>query len=383
MVSALQSFTSSTIASTINYARRAMDGKLAKDDRKASASALANMVITQTALAGVMGLPGVGVALWLAEKTLGYDLQAELSELAAKADDPETAAQYNQIAMRGLSRAIQGPDLGARYGLGNVMGLNENDGFAFENMFGPVGSFLGRSVVGLGKLAKGDVLGATAEVAPVAVRKPLKLWSDEWQFRSKDGNLLLENTTATERAMYALGMQPHRLSAARESYNMIKRAREREHQDEIKWSRDIADSVQAGDTESAKQLIATKAQEDGTSYQDLVERVAKALEVREFRAQPTQGGTKSTADLDAALAVGYGQGAPVDELKREEFKAEITQLLGVAPNAKRLREAAVIDEMRRKNPFLTVRQAKILLENQRRKSSSQQAGLSLLMGQGL
>ncbi len=381
-ISSLQSFTTSTIASTINYARRAMDGKLAKDDRKAAASALANQLLVQTAIAGVMGLPLVGPMMAIAEKALGFDLQAEMAQMAAQSEDPEKAALWNEIALRGLSRGIGFVDIGARYGLGNVMGLNENDGFAFENMFGPVGSAIGRSVTGLGMLMKGDVLDAAAEIAPAALRKPLKLWSDDWQFRSKDGNLLLDDATPMEKAMYSLGLQPNRLNQARESYNMIKRAREREHQNEIKFSRQVADQIEEGDVMGARETLATKAEEDSMDYKDMVERVVNALETRAFQARPSRDGSRQTAELDAAITAGYRQNAPADELERERYKADLALLLGVQPNEKRLREAAVIDEMRRANPFLTVRQAKILLEKQKKNALMQQAGLSAVMTSG-
>jgi hypothetical protein len=378
MISALQSFTSNTIASTINYARRAADGRLPKGERLASASALANQLLVQTAIAGLMGLPLVGPMMAVAEKSIGFDLQAELTKLAANMENPLLSGAANQIALRGLFRGFGGPDVGARYGLGNVMGLNENDGFSFENFFGPVGSALGRSVTGLGYLAKGDILSASAEVMPVALRKPLKLWSDDWQFRSKDGNLLLEDATAGEKIMYSLGLQPQRLSQARESYNMIKRAREREHKQEVEFSRDVADMLQKGDAQGAQQVLAQRADESDMDYEDLVERVVNAIETRTFQAQPTRGGTKQTAELDAALARGYGQNSPIDEVMREQFKAELAVLLGIEPNEKRLHEAAVIDEMRKSNPFLTVRQARILLDKQRRRSGATDQGLAML-----
>jgi hypothetical protein len=378
MISALQSFTSNTIASTINYARRAADGKLPKGERQASAKALANQVLVQTALAGVMGLPLVGPLMALAEKEVGFDLQAELAKLAANMDDPVLGATVSNIALRGLFRGFGGPDIGARYGLGNVMGLNENDGFSFENFFGPVGSAAGRAVSGLGMLMKGEPLNAAAEMAPVALRKPLKLWSDDWQFRSKDGNLLLEDATATEKAMYMLGLQPQRLNQAREAFNMTKRAREREHQQELDFSREVADTLQGGDTREAQDMLRTKAEEDGMDYQDLVERVVNAIETRTFQSRPTREGTRQTAEVDAAIARGYGQMAPIDEGEREQFKAELAVLLGGEPNEKRLREAAVIDEMRRANPFLTVRQARILLEKQKRQALASSAGLQAL-----
>lgn len=381
MISSLQSFTSNMIASTVNYARRAMDGRLPAGERKASAMAFANQMLVQMALAGVMGLPLVGPLLAVAEKSIGFDLQKEMTEMAANMEDPVLGALANQVALRGLFRAFGGPDVGARYGLGNVMGLNENDGFAFENLFGPVGSALGRSVTALGELAKGDPLNAAAEIAPVALRKPLKLWSDGWQFRSKEGNLLLENPTSTERALYALGLQPSRLSKAREAYNMTKRAREREHQSEIDFSKEVADTLQSGDVQGAQELLQTKAVEDEMDYGDLVERVVNALEMREFQTRPTREGTRQTSEVDAAIARGYGTQAPVDELARAQFKNELTVLLGGETNEKRLREAAVIDEMRKRNPFLTVRQAKILLDQQKQRSLQSSAGLRVLLGQ--
>jgi hypothetical protein len=160
---------------------------------------------------------------------------------------------------------------------------------------------------------------------------------------------------------------------------MIQRAREREHQQEVEFTRQVADVLKDDPTE-AQRLVAERSNETEVPYEDLVDRVVNMMEARQFEAQPTREGTKRTAELDAAIAQGYVRPAPVDETQRAEYKALVSLMLGVNPDEKSQREAAIIDEMRRKNPFLTVRQARILLEKAARRRAGTTAGLNVLLG---
>lgn len=359
MMMSLQSFTLNSIFTLGNYYKRATDGSLPNAERAAAAKALAGSSLAQIALAGVIGLPFVGPAMRMVEKMTGWDMEEELVKLGQDADDPEAGSILKQMLLRGVSHGIGGPDLGSRYTLGNVLGLNEQSGFTFDNLFGPVGSFGINSIGALQELGKGDFGRALEGVAPVAIKKALRMWNDDGEFRSRDGDLLLADPTDAERAMYVVGFQPTRLAKSRIAYNITKRAREGEEQKLSGWARDIADLVTQGGVDEARMALLEKAEEEGIEdINGLVTRVANAAERKMFPSRPEGTGSARSSVGDTQVVSGLGVESPMDEVARVEMRNEIARVLGGRPvGEKRYDLAKEIDALRKQNPFLTVSRA--------------------------
>jgi hypothetical protein len=361
MIMSLQGYSVGTLSQMATYLKKGISG--APGERTNAWKAAAGMITTQVALAGVMGLPGVGAALRILQKSTGFDAEEWLEKLSAMGDDPGTEAMMKTMAMRGFSHALGGPDVSQRFGVSSILGFNEFDGFNLANLFGPVGSYAKRGAGAIGDLARGELGSAAEAVSPVALKKTLQLWNQDWEFRSPENDeLLIQNPTLGEKVSYALGWQPVKLNRARQVWAMQRRAKEAQSAEDTRTFDEIADDLVKGDAAPALAELRKRQQERGPSYnpRNDATKLADRVEKRAFQRDPGRGPDQ----VDENLLRAMGVFTPTKEVARAQLRDRVYRDLGLhGYDQTDFEKYRQVDVLRQRNPFLTTRQAHALMKN--------------------
>jgi len=369
MMMSLTGYSLGTLTQMITYLKKGVAGQ--KGEKANALRAAASMITTQVLLAGVMGLPGVGAAFRILQKATGFDAEEWLEKLSDAGANPETAALVKTLSMRGISHVMGGPDISQRFGVTGLLGFNEYDGFNLANLFGPVGSYAKKGVEAVGSLGRGEVGSALEAVAPVPLRKTLQLWNDDWQFQAPNNDeLLVKDPSLGEKVSFALGWQPVKLNRARQAWAMSKRAREAQVAKDARVMGELADEiVDEKDVGEALKFLDARELERGPDFDRRAEamKIAERVEKRVFVRDPGKEGTRVTGAADEAILRAMGVSAPTEEAARAQLRDNVLGALGAQGYGhKALESYRQIDELRRRNPFLTVAQARAQLQGPRR-----------------
>ena len=369
MMMSLTGYSLNTLTQMATYIARSTRKGIPRAERMSSMKAAAGMIATQVLFAGMMGLPGVGAAVRIFEKATGFDLEKWLEQLSDAGEDPGTSAMVKTLSMRGISHVLGGPDVSQRMGVTSILGFNEFSGFDLEALFGPVGSYAKRGAQAVGDVARGDLAAAAENLAPVPLRKTLQLWSDDWTFRdSRDNQLLIKEPSMGDKLSFALGWQPVKLNRARQAWAMGKRAREAQQAKDDRVLGELADDiVSEDDVTKAREYLETLELAEGPDFDRKKEaqKIAERVEKRAFAQDPGHGRDAVPEEVSRALGIS----APTEEAARAQLRDNVIRALGASGYQQSAMESyRKIDEIRKRNPFLTVAQARAQLQGPRRRA---------------
>ena len=232
---ALWSLQSYSMGMLATYGRMLQKGygrnsNLPKAERRAHQKAAVQLVGTQLLAAGALGLPFVGAAIALLEQLFPtIELNRALREGAANlaGDDEELGGVVSDIALRGLPQSLpNGPDVGSRYALGNVLGTSSYDGFSLESFVGPTASLFHNVGRGVGFVSQGETLRGVESAVPQAFKRIMKLYREEGDVRDSAGRTLVNDLSMGEQVSLAIGFTPQRVSRLRDFARLQSRANE-------------------------------------------------------------------------------------------------------------------------------------------------------------
>jgi len=266
------------------------------------------------------------------------------------------------ISMRGLFHAVGGPDLGVKYGIGNVLGTDNWDGWSMEGFFGPTASLIKNLATGTGQVISGDT-GGIDKLSPVAFKRLIKLYRDDGKVLSAGGESVLE-PTGLDKFWMTLGLSPTDLTKRRDRDRIVARAREVVQKRATRKYDSIVDSMQEGDLLAARREMVEFVEENpGVGMKDVAHRVAQRLEARTFERDPRRGATRASSKAlrDVLPSFQSPESSEVARLLARQFAKQ--QLLGQAlpPTQKQLTQAQQVDALLRASPRLTRVEARDLV----------------------
>lgn len=373
----LQGYTFGMLGMMRRYAETGYSSKqfpgLTSEQRAAARKSLKTMLATQFLGAGALGMPFVQAAMLLMENLTGVEFEREMREGLAEMfeEDEEDEGLLSDAVMHGAANAILGsmlpgdPDLGSRFAIGGVMGVNSYNGYSLEQMFGATGSVIKNVVNGSTEIARGNVAQGLIDMAPVAVKRIADTIKNEGELRDRNGALLIDATFG-EKIANAVGFAPQAVKKMRNTERLQARHEEKVRTDMIRKFddltemymenpmglreavRDMADNDpkvqlarEMGDRERAKvEFIA--------SQRAAAAKIADRLEKKIF---PKDSGRNGTLRGTYGESTGTGQ---VTEVARMQLKAQVEQNLGLQPGLtqRSMQRAAIIDRLMQQNPGL-------------------------------
>lgn len=311
---------------------------LSPEQRSNARKAALTMFGTQMAAAGALGMPFVGAALKLVQNLTGNDIQGDLWRGLDKVFDEDTreGSGLARIVMTGAANAMAEnagvpADLGSRWSINGVLGLNPYDGFAGDFVFGPTGGLVSSALSGLKSVAEGEIGEAAKVLAPPAMRKAVSLYLNDGRVQTPGGEAI--DATPADQWAYAVGFTPQKLSRLQQ-YSRIASAEKLE--ESMRDRKDAAEVLNAlgQDPMLAQQKLAdiVRKSEGAESAKDVAMRVAKAAAQRLFPADvrtkmPRQGG-EHLAELARAMGVSIGE---AQEVQRQQYINSVMAQLGQPP----------------------------------------------------
>jgi hypothetical protein len=262
----MQSYAFGTLSKYMSHASNMItaDENLTPLAKRQARQAFGYMLSTQMAMAGLMGVAGVGAAMALLNKY--FDIQAEAGvrkgiQQAASVvtSDPSVQGMVTELAMNGAPNQLFGAAVGARIGMGSVMGLSSYEGFNMLDVVpGAAGGAVASVFKGLGYAAQGEPQQAIRSLVPAGLKNAVDMAGNHMKFgdvkfRGPTGQVILDPTMA-EKGMYAAGLQPSRLAQARSLSRLTDAALKSQQKADAKKRDEAAQQMLRGNLSPAKEL---------------------------------------------------------------------------------------------------------------------------------
>lgn len=336
------------------------------------------MLGTQFAAAGLLGLPFVSSAMALLNKLFP---DAELNRKTREtvngflSSDHDNGSSLTDIAMTGVPSML-GWDLQSRLSMGNTLpGVSEVNGFQPENLLGPPANIVKNFVEGTTGLASGQA-SAGLKFLPPAIAKMVQA-AQSWM--QDNGNIRdyagrpLANPTTGERLGSVIGFQPQRLSEQNSASRMLKQSEDVIARDTGQFHQQQAAQVLQGNFGTVRQAILERAKQN-PDYNPVagVRAISEAAEALSFPRDLRNEGSRQGANARASLLSSYaGVQGGGSELDRLQMRAMIQQKLGVAPTNLQadLAQASLIDKLWVAHPEWTRTQLRAAASDLLRRSS--------------
>jgi hypothetical protein len=390
----LQGYTFGMLGMMRRYAEIAFNQKnydgISNEQRQRARKSLTTMVMTQFAGAGMIGMPFMGAIMQMFEELTGVEAEREIREGLAglMKEDAEAGGVLTDIVMHGAANAIAGkilpgaPDVGSRFAIGGIMGVNSYDGWSLSALAGPTGSIVEAAYRGVSSIAKDRSIGqGLQEVAPPSWKKQIEMFRNDNEFQDRGGGLLVDATVG-EKLAYRVGFTPQRVRQMKnydrlqrkheeitrgkdialhdklsEIYQQDPRAAQEELRKMAQESPKVLALLQAGDREGAEQ-------EFQRAMRASANKIAERVEKKTFARDPRREGTFAGTSGSDALLSAMGQGGQTTEYQRLLARNQVIANLGLAPSATPdiMQRAQMIDYIMQQNPSIPRPKAALLAD---------------------
>jgi hypothetical protein len=328
----------------------------------AARKAAVQMLGTQLAAAGVLGLPFVSGAIALLDKSFpDLELNRNLRELMGQifGEDEKTGNTLSDMAMTGLPSML-GWDMQSRLSMGNtVPGVSEINGFQPEMLLGPAANLVTNFIRGgkgfitgdMNVAAKGLLPGyakSLIEAGKQTLGQPVEDYRDRPLFTPTPGEVLGQS----------IGFKSKRLSDTNAADRMLRASEDVAQRKNHQQSNQLAERALAGEFGTVRQTLLARGQsEQGYDPVGGARQVAQAAEAltfpRDLRREGTQQLSSSRNKLLSSFGITPGSVSEVDRLR---FRLQLEARLGVpkaAGQKSELEQAQLMDQLAVKNPGLS------------------------------
>ena len=262
----MQAYAFGTMSKYMSHASNMItaDANLTPLAKRQARQAFGYMLSTHMAMAGLMGVAGVGAVMALLNKY--FDVQAEAGvrkgvQQAASVvtSDPSVQGMVTELAMNGAPNQLFGAAVGARIGMGNVMGLSSYEGFNMLDVVpGAAAGAVSSVFKGLGYAAQGEPQQAIRSLVPAGLKNAVDMAANhmkfgDTKFRGPTGQVILDPTVA-EKGMYLAGLQPSRLAQARSLSRLTDAALKSQQKADAKKRDEAAQQMLRGNLSPAREL---------------------------------------------------------------------------------------------------------------------------------
>lgn len=329
---------------------------LTPTQRTGAKKAFVYSLMAQAALAGALGLPGVGQGLALLGQATDTDPKGWLRQHLATLfdEDQQAGGVLTSLALRGVGSAGLPFDPSSRASVSiPFLGVDAYKGFDVSNLGGAATSTVSDFAKGLLGLMHGDPTGGGA-LLPNVLKRPYQLWQGEGDIRDQRGGLQVQLSPA-ERFAMAVGVTPSRVQTERDTSEALKKANLAAERQQSAFVDSLAAQVRQGNTAQVQQaLIQYTKDHPDTNPKALVEAVASRVE-----AQTVPYDWRRDLNPGVQLA-GLTSAQPSSELQRRQIRQGVSQSLGVPSygNPTADYRAALMDQMLDSNPTLSRQSAR-------------------------
>lgn len=360
---ALQQYSFGVVAMHAQFVKDSISGSktLSPAEKMRMRRVYGTMLMTQTALAGALGLPLVGATLTVLEKVFGIPAnQAVRDGLAHLSTDQdgnpdETGQAIGEIGMNGFANYLTGIDVASRLGTSSLLGTSSYRGFNWGDLMGPTAGILENGVKSLGYFASGEPLKAATELAPQALKNALQLQDNRTKygdsgFRDKAGNLLYTPTPA-EASRFALGIRPAGLSRKRQAEAAMRFANDTAQRDGDRELDEAARGLLQGDPSIATALSMNRVSADPTAdpHEVLRSVMNRAVGMSTEKDLMATGAQLSEVER-SRIARTFGEGVVNrrSEVAMQDLRSQLAMTLGddrLQPSMESYEQAQLVDQL--------------------------------------
>lgn len=370
MANSMQSYMLGSTAQLAHYLKQGFfrpNGLLPHEVWNARKAAT-QMLATQFAAAGVLGLPFVSGVMALLDKAFpDLELNKHIREFAAKffGSDEDQGNVFGDIAMTGLPSAL-GWDWQSRLSMGNsVPGVSEINGFQPQLLLGAPVNLISNFVGGAINAVQGNPSGVSSMLPPAVARmiQTAKALSNQ-QINDYKGRPLFKPTPG-ESLGIALGFQPKRLSDFNAASQIQDQTDKNNARYEGQFNMTQAQAALQGNFGTVRQNLLARVQAD-PNYDPVgaIKSIAQAATEQTFPRDLRNEGSLATSDSRTQLLNALNiDPTSTSEVARFQFQQGIAQSLGLNQRDNSgLAMATYMDKLRQANPTATRSQLRHVAE---------------------
>lgn len=358
---ALQQYGFGVVAMHAQFVKDSISGSktLSPAEKMRMRRVYGTMLMTQTALAGALGLPLVGATLTVLEKVFGIPANQAVRDGLAhlhtdeNGDPDETGQAIAEIGLNGFANWWTGIDVASRLGTSSLLGTSSYRGFNWGDLMGPTAGILENGVKSLGYFASGEPLKAAHELAPQALKNALQLQDNRTKygdagFRDKAGNLLYTPTPAEE-TRYVLGMRPAGLSRKRQAEAAMRFANDTALAAADRELDAAAQGLLKGDPSTATLLARNRVASDPTADPHEVLRTVMNRAVGMSMEKDLMAtGAQISEEERSRIAKTFGEGVVNrrSEMELQQLRSQFAAMLGdsrLQPSPAAFQQAMLVD----------------------------------------
>lgn len=371
MISSLQSYFIGMVGTMERLARESFTAGLPPAEKANARKALMQMLGTQFALAGTMGMPFVAAAVAVMDQFFPeLEIKKNMEELPkTMLGDSAFGNWMVDTMLYGAPTASSPLDVSARVGLGQVLGVNAMSGLDPATLFGPVGSIAGNAFRASQSVGEGNFLLAAEQISPVFMKNILKAVKDDGAVRDYSGNLVTQ-MTGGQQVMQALGFRPKEIGDLQDQLRTQKKSEEIARRQEGKFNKKLAESLVSNDMASFQQALYDRQQEDALfdPKQAAKTAAARAADMTLPKELGRGGSVRNAESIGNFARTQTTQAPSISELARVQQQLEYERMTGIPglgmPTPARFQNALMIDQLRAMNPGMTVDEARAQMKLQ-------------------
>lgn len=297
----------------------------APDARKAALQ----MLGTQVAMAGLLGVPGVSVAVAgldtrFPDLQLKNGLRKQIAKLGG--DDKELGQVFSDLALKGAPSAFGPVDLSGRLGVGGVLGLDERKGFDPTRLLGPMYGIAHSWGEALGLTAAGQYSQAFDATAPAGLRNLVRT--------VREGDMALDRDQhgvarlgAMDQVLRGIGFQPKVYADTLDAKNAVRTANKSYDDAVARFVDEQSQALLRGDRSGVQAAVRDWVSKDTTMLpKDLMNKVVEQAMARTTPYDPMREARRA-GDVAGTYALPLG----ASEQARGMAHMQLQQMAGVPP----------------------------------------------------
>ena len=331
--------------------------------------AAAQMLITQLAITGVMGMPFGTTILYALQKLFpDHDVEDDVRKTLANlaGDDGALGQSLSSIMMNGLPNSFTyGPDVGSRFALSGVFHVSPYSGVGWQQLTGPIGGIMSNAFQGAQAGLRGDPMETVEDLMPVGFKRIWDTVSQGQQYKAASGKVLVNDLSPEEIAARLIGFRPARVARIEDLQTLTKTAEAAEKSEQANWTSKQVQMLQSGRDAEVQQNIAKRVSDKHGVYpaKHYADVIAQEYANQNMPVDLRRFGNRATILAQKSLrGVLGGQTEGPGEQERLQMQQQVAQRLGLGgATAGRWRHAGNVDALMRMYPHLTTSQANLLL----------------------
>jgi hypothetical protein len=333
--------------------------------------AAAQMLMTQVAVSGVLGLPFSTLAMYALQKLFPeHDPELAVRDaLSGLGGDDEAMGHFlSNAAMSGIPSATDySPDLGSRFALHGVFHVSPYSGVGWEQLVGPTGGILTNVLKGAQAGLEGRPLETVKSLMPVGLQRIWQAMEQGQTYQTQSGRTVVDDLKPEEIVARAIGFRPSRVARIEDFERLTKATEEAAKAEQTNWTHKQVELMKMGRDMEVQQNLAQRLAEKGGAYTEgqLGNDIGTEYERQTMPTDVNSYGNRATIMAHKALrGVLGGQTEGPTNVERLNTHADIAQRLGLrGPSPSKFRKASGVDQLMQMYPHLSTVQANLLLSH--------------------